>query len=72
MDPRFRALITKIAALQEAKGAFCQEGHSLSIAQRVSTALHKASARAILRRSAMDCGWDEVPGVELVGDWEVQ
>ena len=67
-----RALISKIDALQEAKGAYCKEGQSLRIAQRVSTALHKASARAILRRTAVGCGWDEALAAELVGDWELQ
>ena len=70
--PEVRALISKVADLQEAKGVFCKEGHSLRIAQRVSTALHKASARAILRRTAVDCGWDEAPASELVGSWELQ
>ena len=47
-----RRILDHVAKQQSVAGVFCKEGASLRIAQRISTALHRANARAILKRLA--------------------
>ena len=47
-----RRVLARIAAAQTSRGAWCAQGHSLRIAQRVSSSLHRDNARAVLLRLA--------------------
>ena len=52
-SPDALRIFDKIAKQQTSSGYRCQEGNSLRIAQRISTAIHMANSRAILKRLAM-------------------
>ena len=54
-----RQTVAFLAAQQKTSGDWCREGPSTRVVQRISTALQRANARAILRR----CG---LPPEELV------
>ena len=43
-------MLSTIAKQQKTAGSHCKEGNSLRIAQRISTAIHMANARALLKR----------------------
>ena len=45
-----RSVLDSIAKQQLASGGACKDGHSLRVAQRLSTAIHMATSRAILKR----------------------
>ena len=60
-----RRIFDHIAKQHTAVGSFCKEGNSMRIAQRLSTAIHVANARAILKR--MDQRAD--PGPDL---WDLE
>ena len=49
-SPDALRIFAEIAKQQSSSGFRCREGNSLRIAQRLSTAIHMANARAILKR----------------------
>ena len=51
-SPGARKVLDRVAEMQKASGGEPGEVSSLRIAQRLSVALHRANARAVLRRSS--------------------
>lgn len=77
-SPAARQVLDRIAKMQAASGGDQEEVASLRIAQRLSIALHRATARAVLRRAMpaeaeppMASAWDLVPDI-VAGDEEVK
>ena len=66
-----RSLLGKLASAQTAAGTHTPQGHSLRLAERVSSAHHRASARAILRRLSTELAWEDTPTLALVDPWEL-
>jgi len=50
-----------IAHHQRIRGQWCPEGHAFKVAQRISVALHRENARAVLRRSEVPAPAGEEP-----------
>ena len=61
----------KLGKLQEARGRWSPTPHSLRIASRVSSALHRASARAVLKRTGFEA--PRVPDLAVLEEpWEAR
>ena len=69
-SPAVRTLLTKVAERLTAKGGVCAQGHSLRIAERVSSTHQRVSARAILKRLSEETGWADTKPLVLSEAWE--
>ena len=70
MGPMADDVITRLARLHTASGSFASQGHSLRLAVRVSFALQRAAALAILKRSSLEPVSAPLPVAELTARWE--
>ena len=71
--PAAADLLHRLARLHTATGTHAAPGHSLRIAERVSFALQRASALAILKRLTVDQACLVTPPVaELTTRWEAR
>ena len=70
--PAAADLLHRLAKLHEASGSFASHGHSRRIAERVSSALQRAQALAILKRLSSDPVAAPPPVAELTARWEAR